>query len=320
VFGWSFAARGRDPEFLAGSGFVSRPGMAQLNFTPRFTRFGAPGSRLESWSTALMFDGLWHYDRLMNGAHRADEAKLHFNNTLLLRGGWNIGSSLLVESFLYPAELYTGYALDLGTDTVPFVGRPSINNYDVVLSVGTPQWQRFSADGFVLLGRDENYSEWAPGYLVWASFGGSWRPTERLRVDASYNETRVMRPDDWSTATLNQIPRLKTEYQLSRPIFLRLVGEYLASKQDALHDDGRTERPILALDAVSGRYQATSLARRNQFRFDWLFSYQPHPGTVLFAGYGSTLVEPGARRMFGLDALQRQQDGFFVKLSYLFRL
>ena len=319
-FGWTLTARGRDPDFLAASGFVSRPGLAQLNFTPRITRFGAAGGLLESWSASLTMDGLWHYDRLLDGNRHADEAKLHFNNTLQFRGGWTAGASLLLENFLYPAELYGDYAIDMGTDTVPFVGRSSINNYDAVLSMGTPQWQRFSGDAFLLFGRDENYSEWAPGYIVWATFNGSWRPTERVRIDGSYNETRVLRPDDGTVATLTQIPRLKAEYQLSRPIFLRLVGEYVASKQDALQDDGRTERPILLLNHTTGRYEASQLQRRNVFRWDWLFSYQPSPGTVLFAGYGSTLAEPEARRLFGVKPLERQQDGFFVKLSYLLHL
>jgi hypothetical protein len=49
-----------------------------------------------------------------------------------------------------------------------------------------------------------------------------------------------------------------------------------------------------------------------------LFSYQPTPGTVLFAGYGNTLanLEEDPRR----PRLRRTADGFFLKLSYLFRL
>jgi hypothetical protein len=96
------------------------------------------------------------------------------------------------------------------------------------------------------------------------------------------------------------------------------VGQYVATERDALRDDGRTDLPIYFFN---GSTYTRAIARSsNGFRADWLFSYQPTPGTVLFAGYGSTLVEPAARRMFGLDALQRRQDGFFVKLSYLFRL
>jgi len=55
----------------------------------------------------------------------------------------------------------------------------------------------------------------------------------------------------------------------------------------------------------------------NSLRADWLFSYQPNPGTVLFAGYGSTLAEPEALRFRSFD---RTSDSFFVKLTYLFRM
>lgn len=317
-FGWSLSANGRDPDFVAGSGFTGRPGVAFFNFTPRITRFGAPGSRLQSWSGSLAFLNTWLYDRFADP--RPDETKLHINNTFVLRGGWRLGASLLLENFLYPADLYRNLAVDMGTDTVPFVGRPSINNYDVVLSVGTPQFPTFSANGFVVLGRDENFPEWAPGYLIWTEMSGEWRPTDRVRVEGRYNETRVMRPDDMSTVTVTQIPRLKLEYQVARPIFVRVVGQYVASRQDALQDDGRTERPLLVRDPVTGTYRQTQEQRMNQLRFDWLFSYQPTPGTVIFAGYGSTLREPDPTRAFGIDGLERATDGFFVKLSYLFRM
>jgi hypothetical protein len=204
----------------------------------------------------------------------------------------------------------------LGADTLPFVGRPTINNYDFVLSVGTPQFPTFSASGFVLLGRDENFAEWAPGYLLWTDLSATWRPTERMRVEGLYNETRVVRPNDWSVVGLTRVPRVKVEYQLSRSIFLRVIGQYVAREQDALRDDGRTDRPLLRLDSPSGTYVPLGARASNDLRFDWLFSYQPSPGTVIFAGYGSTLEDQQA---FRFDGLARRADAFFLKLSYLFR-
>ena len=53
-------------------------------------------------------------------------------------------------------------------------------------------------------------------------------------------------------------------------------------------------------------------------RGDALVSYQPSPGTVLFAGYGSLSREDEPLR-FG-RSLRRLSDGFFFKASYLFRL
>jgi hypothetical protein len=175
----------------------------------------------------------------------------------------------------------------------------------------------FSANGFIILGRDENFAEWAPGYIVWAEMNGTWRPTERVRVEGSYTETRVIRPSDMSRVSLDQVPRLKLEYQLARPFFVRLVGQYYATQRSALRDDGRTDRPILELDPSTGRYVATGPVSSNDLRFDALLSYRPGPGTVVFFGYGSDMTED---RPFRFGDLSRRGDAFFVKLSYLFRM
>jgi len=312
--GFSVSTTGLDPDFRAGSGFVSRGGVATVSITPRLTRFGAPGAVLESWGTSITANGVWLYDRFL--APSPDEAKLHFNNSFVFRGGWNLGASFLLEQFRLPPGLYDGYAIDLGTDTVPFVGRPAINNYDFVLTIGTPEFPTFAANGFVLLGRDENFAEWAPGYLLWTELSATWRPTERVRIEGTYNETRVARPGDWSVVSLNRVPRMKVEYQLLRSVFVRVVGQYVAQQQDALRDDGRTGRPLLVYDAGSGTYAPVGASTENDLQLDWLFSYQPSPGTVLFAGYGSSLAE---ERAFRFDRLTRSRDAFFVKLSYLFR-
>ncbi len=257
---------------------------------------------------------MWLYDRFLDPS--PDEAKLHFNNSLVFRGGWNVGASFLLEQFRLPPGLYDGYAIDLGNDTVTFVGRPTINNYDFVLSVGTPEFPTFAMNAFVLFGRDENFAEWAPGYLLWTELGATWRPTDRVRVETTYSETRVARPTDWSVVSLNRVPRLKVEYQLMRSVFLRMVGQYVAQEQDDLRDDGRTNRPLLAFDAGTGTYAPITAGASNDLQLDWLFSYQPNPGTVLFAGYGSTLAD---ERAFRFQRLARNRDAFFVKLSYLFR-
>jgi hypothetical protein len=104
---------------------------------------------------------------------------------------------------------------------------------------------------------------------------------------------------------------------VTRSIFLRAIGEYDASRQDSLRDDSRTNLPIVIRNAETGTYERASAFERNRFRVDALFSYQPTPGTVFFAGYGSLLTEPRGLRFNGL---QRTNDGFFVKISYLFRV
>ena len=106
------------------------------------------------------------------------------------------------------------------------------------------------------------------------------------------------------------------EYQLSRPIFLRLVGEYLHEQQTPLRDDTRTEGAILIFDPGVNDFVRADAFTRSSFRGELLFSYQPNPGTVAFLGYGSSM-ETDAE--FNLSRLSRVNDGFFVKLAYQYR-
>ena len=111
------------------------------------------------------------------------------------------------------------------------------------------------------------------------------------------------------------------EYQIARPIVVRLVGEYRSIFRDALRDEGRTGRPLL----VGGR--TTTRSTSTTFRGDFLFSYQPNPGTVVFLGYGAGYADaralaepfefPSSLRFSGYE---RRDDALFVKASYLFRL
>jgi hypothetical protein len=107
------------------------------------------------------------------------------------------------------------------------------------------------------------------------------------------------------------------EYQLSRAVFVRYVGEYDGLWRDALRDDSRTGLPLYELGA-GGVYQRLDRIVDRRFRSDWLFSYQPTPGTVFFAGYGSSLTDVVDERE--QRRLARTRDGFYLKISYLFRL
>jgi len=91
---------------------------------------------------------------------------------------------------------------------------------------------------------------------------------------------------------------------------VRYIGQYFAEDQTALLDP-RTAQPLL-VNGDTARAIVT-----NVFRNDVLFSYKPTPGTVVFLGYGSSLTEADA---FRFRDLTRTADGFFLKLSYLFRM
>jgi hypothetical protein len=322
--GFATSINASDEEFRARSGFFPRPGLVHLNFRPRVTLYGGAGSLMESATFDVNLNGRWRYAEFVGGQGIMDE-QLHFNVNTTLKGGWNLTGSLLLETFGYPHEIYGGYRVEVptfdgGADTVAFVGRPRIPNRDYVLSVETPEYKHFSARAFTLWGNDENFFEWSPGRILFVDLGLTWRPTGKFRLDGTYALQQVRRGSDGSLVNVAHLPRLKMEYQLSRPIFIRLVGEYSREQQDSLRDDTRTEAPILIFDQDAGDFVRTSAFTQSSFRGDILFSYQPNPGTVVFLGYGSTLLDPIDPDRPRSGGLRRVEDGFFLKMSYLFHM
>lgn len=319
-YGFNVRVSGIDEDFRTASGFVNRGNLAQARAVNQVTFYGKEKGWWERATADVTLDFTWPYDAFVGGDAPQDR-KLHFNNNVTLRGGWNAGASVLVESFGYDAPLYADYALldtTPGGDVIrPFVGTPRLANLDYVLSVDTPQWRGLSASGFVLWGKDENFFEWTSADIVFADMGVLWRPTQQARLDLSYKMQSFVRRSDGSVVGLRQIPRARLEYQLTRAIFVRGVLEYDDNRQDDLRDASRTELPIVIRDAATGTYERALGSRRRQVRGDLLFSYQPTPGTVFFAGYSGVSVDgPGRRR----GPLERERDGFFMKISYLFRL
>ena len=321
VWGLSSLFAGISDKFTTASGFIGRNGIVHSYVDPSWTTYGKPGGAalLQRFTADIVVDGIWQYQNFIHGRHIQDQ-KLHFNGNAALRGGWNVGAGYFVESFGYDSALYANYRLEVpksggGLDTIPFTGQPTIGNGEWIVQINTPQWKHFSGGGFFLQGHDENFFEWASGALLLLSAEVSYRPTERLRTTFDYFWQQVNRRTDGSLVNVGRVARAKVEYQISRPLFVRLVGQYIQDKTDSLRDDSRTNAPILI--AGSAGVTRTTPSATNLFHVDALLSYQPVPGTVLFAGYGSDMTDQDAFRFRGLT---RQGDAFFVKLSYLFRL
>ena len=307
-----FAGIGDD--FRDASGFIGRAGIVHSYVDPSYTTYGRPGALLQRFTGDIVVDGIWQYQNFIHGRHLQDK-KLHFNGNATLRGGWNVGAGYFVESFGYDSALYADYRLKLPNGSVvQFTGQPTIANGEYIVQIGTPQWKHFSASGYFLQGHDENFFEWASGDLLLLSADLFYRPTERLRNTISYFWQQVNRRTDGSLVNVGRVLRVKLEYQVSRPLFVRVVGQYIQDKTDSLRDDSRTGAPIFIQRDTLTRAAAS---HSNLFHADVLLSYQPIPGTVVFAGYSSDMVDEEAFRFRGL---RRTDDAFFLKLSYLFRL
>ena len=320
IWGLRSLFAGISDRFLDASGFIGRAGIVHSYVDPSYTTYGGPGALLQRFTGDIVVDGIWQYQNFIHGRHLQDK-KLHFNGNAALRGGWNVGAGYFVESFGYDSALYAGYRLEVpraggGVDTVPFTGQPTITNGEYIVQIATPQWKHFSGDGYFLQGHDENFFEWASGDLRLLNVDLSYRPTERLRNTVSYFWQQVNRRTDGSLVNVGRVLRAKVEYQLSRPLFVRVVGQYIQDKTDSLRDDSRTGTAIFIVGPDRSLTRAAA-SQSNLFHADVLLSYQPVPGTVLFAGYGSDMVDEAA---FQFRGLRRTDDTFFLKLSYLFRL
>lgn len=326
AFGYSLDAVHED--FRAANGFIQRGGVVTGNVDQRYTWFGARGALFEAVTFNPGYFSTWRYQSFV---HQDDaiEKKLHFTLNSTIRGGWNAGVGYFVETFGYDPALYGSYRiLGAAGDSLAFMGRPRIPNSEAFFTLNTPAGQRLSFNAFYLWGHDENFYEWASSNIIIATYGLTYRPTDKLRVNATYNLQSFNRRSDGSIVGNNRIPRLKVEYQIARPLFVRLVGEYQSSYRDALRDESGSRRPIITYDVCAGyAYQVTVACQRSSFRGDFLFAYQPGPGTVLFVGYGAGYAD---RRVaaepfdfpasFGFRGYDRTDDALLVKASYLFRL
>src|SRR5690606_11187977 len=128
TFGMTYSVNGIHQDFRAGSGFISRPGVMNLNISHRLTGYGRRESLVQSLTGEVAVYGTWKYETLAAGGSSQDR-KLHLNVNSSLRGGWRAGASVLIESFGYDPDIYADYRVEApdgggGLDTLPFVGTP----------------------------------------------------------------------------------------------------------------------------------------------------------------------------------------------------
>jgi hypothetical protein len=317
---------GISENFITQSGFISRNGIAngsadqRLTFYPQSPIFATVGADFSLSYT-------WVYDNFI-ALQAPEDRRYHFTALTTLRGGWSLLAAIYFEEYGYDPSLYGNYYLGhinttcspvCATDTTysHFVGTPTIPNTDYVFQVSSPLFSTVDFTLLQLAGRDENFFEWSAADISFTEATMNWRPTNQLRFQFMYNAQIYWRHSDHTIVGSTLIPRIDAEYQLSRPIFIRIIGQYTSGYQGNLRDDSRTNLPIFYGSSPTGPFTPAAAFKNNQLQGSFLFAYQPIPGTVGFLGYGNTTTEPNA---FHLWTLTRVADNFFVKFSYLFRM
>ncbi len=316
-FGFHYGVLGVAPGFETDNGFVARTGFVQPSVANRFTVFGRPGGLFERYNVFTSANALWRYDDFAAGRSRL-EHRLSANNQLTFRRGWSVNLNPAIASYGFDPASYTGVRApaDGGTTPLPFVPSGRIGTLVGSFNVATPQFRRFAASVGGTFGNDVDFLETSRARRLDFNASLDLRPSERLRVSATYLSTTLARRRDGERTLSTRIPRLRAEYQLARPLLLRIVSQYESALRAPLRDP-RTGALLLVPGTTPGTFAPSVVRASNALRTDWLFSYRPTPGTVFFAGYGNTLTEPDP---LALRDLRRVSDALFVKLSYLFRV
>ena len=313
AWGFNYKLEAIAPQFRARAGFVNRVGIVEARAFNRFTVYGRRGATVEQVSTFVNANQIWDWNDLK--MDRALEGNVGVTSQATLRGGWSLGASAGRSFYRFPDADYAGYRVLSAADgqglTWPFAMPDLVDGlWSAGPSATTPVFRTFSASASANFGGTAIFPEAARGRQSRISASLNWRPTPQVRVAAQYARSVLTRSRDGSRFGSEDIPRLKVEYQATRSIFVRFVGQYTARQREALRD------PVSGYPLVINGVLTTRIVT-NDLRMDWLFSYRPSPGTLVYLGYGSTLTEDEPFRL-GRD-LRRTTDGFFAKVSYVFR-
>ncbi len=127
------------------------------------------------------------------------------------------------------------------------------------------------------------------GWQFDAQIGVEYKPIDPLRMSVDYTKSRLKRRDNSATAFDTNIFSLRSTYQFSRFTYTRLRLDY-----DTLRRN------------VSGQF---------------LFGWNPNPGTAFYVGYNDNFNYNGFSPLTGQlePRFERNTRTFFIRASYLFR-
>ena len=309
AWGFNYQITGIGDHFESQAGFVPRDNFVTAHAFNRLTFYGGRGALIENFTTFFGPTRLWEYTSFGSESPTEGGESATFN--LQLRGGWFVSARVNRGFQTFDAQAYAGFQVDRGGGVLELYAPPSEidNQFTTSLSLTSPTYQAIDASLSWSYGEVPIFDEASEGRETRIRAGLRLRPTGSIRVEASSTISRIRRRADGSEFARTILPRLKVEYQPTRALFFRVIGEYRSQRRAALVDT-RTNDPLLIEGQLATRTEI------NTMRMDWLASYEPTPGTVVFLGYGATLSTP---KTFNFSDLSREIDGFFVKLAYQFR-
>ena len=238
MWGFHYMARALEPGFGAAAGFVNRTGIVEARVVNRLSFYGKKGALAQTYSSFFTISRVWDYDA--SGRPLLETAE-SISPSATLRGGWQLNASLSRNSFAYDPSAYEGFTVrgqgpadePLPPFSFAVPGREK-NQLGGSFRVTTPTLRFFSASTALSYGQTPIFREAAPGRSTRIDGSLELRPTTSLRTSLQFSRLTLDRTRDDSRFSKETIPRIKTEYQISRAFFLRLVGQYAARSRSPL--------------------------------------------------------------------------------------
>jgi len=305
AYGINYKLIGIGTDFRDDAGYVPRNDIVQGNLFNRYSWYGPKGARFETFSAHANVSRIWRYEDFGRRGPIEGIDSLYFQ--FGWRGGWSLNANMQRVFWDFQGDLYVAY--QVSQTGAPYVPLDRVGGFTPDITVKTPVYRTFDAQVEASRGPVAIFAEGSAGHQAAVSATVNARPTRSLRLQATLTRSRITRDRDGSEFALTVIPRFKVEYQATRTIFFRMVGQYQSQRQGLLLD--ATEgQPLLVAGIIPPAQKSDGL------RLDWLASYKPTPGTMVFFGYGASFATD---RTLSLANLQRMSDGFFLKVAYLLR-
>ncbi len=305
-------------EFRAGSGFVRRVGVTQMDARVGYTFRGKRGSLVESWGPSFQADITWLRENFWTGG-APQETEFGGGLSASFRG--NIGGFLNFRrrGFNLDPVLYAGLFAGSSENAVAPVSRGR-ELYSGLHSVSLRSWISSFERVRISMGAGWNqtpiFSRGLPldvGEQWSGDLGLTLYPTGAIQAGIGARHVTIVRSLDGSTYSQATIPRLQVRYQVSRAMYVRGIGEYSSQRRGGLLDPVTGEQIYqCSVEGCSARVGSD----RHDFRLEGLLGFEPSPGTVVFFGYTRQFRDTSA---FSFDEVQAVRDGLFLKLSYRFR-
>jgi hypothetical protein len=315
-YGYRYNVQGFSPDFETQTGFVNRVDFVRAQLNQRYTIFGKKGGWWDQRQHFLSANSLWSY-KSFGERDTPLESRVSIDNSMTIRGGWRVSVTPDLQRVAFDPRRYTSYAVlsASGRDTLSFTPNSAQITSNMAFAVNTPQWRRAGATVTATVGSEPEFFETATVQRREVEAQLDLRPSSQVRIGALLRYQRFVRDRDGSVFSTQVVPRLRMEYQFSRALFLRFIGQVESRDRSALRDP-RTEQPLFRR-SPNGALSVQGTRKSLLGRADWLISYLPSPGTVVFIGYGTAVDASETMRP---TEIERTSDGAFVKFSYLFRV